>query len=255
VDLNLYIQANGAFVELLKQAQACKNLFAKSGVAIPLPLEAFIGSGESKAKGADDSPRARKIIHIVPPRRPRRFKTPVEAGVKWISVLAKDAVLSSLILAILRRDQLLSLADVLKEVRRYQLKTIPNSTYNAVKRLQDSGLIYPKDDGRLALFGPDGAPMLEGDYLWGDPDHLASADIAAFRREVVLQMIADNPGIQAAQMVAQLIAVEWFPPKFNKDTIKGDLLALQTERKIRKSGSGRGWEAEKEKEAPKAPPS
>jgi hypothetical protein len=50
-------------------------------------------------------------------------------------------------------------------------------------------------------------------------------------------------------MVRILNDTPWFPRKFNKDTLKGDLLSLQAAKRIRRSNDERGWIAI-EKEVP-----
>lgn len=248
MDFARYIAANAAYVDLLKQAGQCKALFVEAGAAVPEELRLFLG-GSRNSHGARGVSQKREPMKVKPPSHPFRDAAPTLAGEDWIAVPEKAANLSTLILALLRTEKLPTLGDLQDAVRKRQPKTVPNSVYNAVNRLVADGIVS-KDGSELALNKLSNAPILHHKFVWGHPDLMGDPDRAHFRRKTILDLISENPGVEAMQMVRTLAPLLWFPRKFNKDTLKGDLQALEGDRKIRRSSEGHGWVAVAEKEVP-----
>jgi hypothetical protein len=78
---------------------------------------------------------------------------------------------------------------------------------------------------------------------------LAPTEVAAFRREVELILIEENPGITNMDAVRTLSALKWFPSNFNQDTFKTDVSSLQWHNLVGRNPASRGRVIGAEKEA------
>ena len=254
MDLPRYIHAITAYGELLKQAGQVKAWFEESGGAVPEELKAFLGTRSPQPRPPARFALRREEIKLKPPTHPFRQLAPPESEVDWIAVNIRESTLLALTLGLIRSEGVKTLAELQDAVHRYLPNTVANSVYNVVNRLVGANQMT-KDGTSISLTHPSEAPLIKGELLWGNPGRLGDSDVAWFRRKVIHAFIESNPGIELMPMVRVFNETPWFPRKFTKDTLKSDLLSLQTEKRVRRSSDGRGWVAtEKEVASEKATP-
>src|SRR6266542_3258319 len=90
-------EAYQSVTALLEQARKCEQLHVRAGLALPERIQRLLGIATVNGNGKTVT-TARTIAHIPAPER----NAPKEATSEWISVNVKDAIVTTVALAILR---------------------------------------------------------------------------------------------------------------------------------------------------------
>jgi hypothetical protein len=236
-DFQLELAAATSFARVLTEAEDCRKLHQKAGIALPAPLLRLFGE-------ATDMPKQLLLRMPGPDADPARLSSrPPEAREDWISIWATDATPTTVALAILR-DQIepIRAKDLSNKVTALLPQIVSGSIYNLLNRLAEMGYVKRKDT-RWFLAKKDIAPILVDDFLWAAPDKFAKQDLAALRREAILHILSNERSLQVMQLVDKLKAWDWVKAApISKDLLKIDMSVLEEKGRVRRVGNSRNWE-------------
>jgi hypothetical protein len=236
----LELKAYEAFQQLMARADETRALFEDAGLDLPEPLARFLGS-EPNGTDAGDTIRMSVSPLPHPPRPP-------EAESDWVWVPATDALLHTLLLAVMRgHGGPLSAKAIQERIAVHTPDVNLTSLYNAGARLENSSVISKSDDG-WQLLNPSHAPVLQGEYAWGPPKAFSRQELAAHRRIVIRHLLsASADGMQVMQIVRHMQRdPSLWPPDLgavSKDLVETDLEKLASLKRVKKVGHSRKWVA------------
>lgn len=231
-DFKATAQAYQKFAQVLEDLEATKLLFESAGEPLPEQLKEFFGVRHSGGK-----------IHqpLMTIQQPRRASRPEEVGDEWISVEVKEVTATGLVLAVLRQASApLPAKEVVELVTKIN-PHIPRGSINNIGTRLARTLIHRTDEG-WRLLDPNKAGIICDGYLWGPKDIFDKPEIAAHRREAILQILrAFSSGLQTVQIVDQLRGTPWVHAPASKDLVKADMELLERNGKVRKISNSRKW--------------
>ena len=99
------------------------------------------------------------------------------------------------------------------------------------------------DEGwRLTPQGVAVAPMLRGKHLYGPASFFSVHEIAWYRREAIVHLLASVPGgLQIMEIVRELEELDWVPGPKVKDSVKADVVALQEDKRTTRDEATKKW--------------
>lgn len=221
--------------ELLEKAQECRALYERAGMSLPEPLRRLFGADDGRVERSGPS------VKVPPLHRARR---PKEADVDWVSIRVEEASPQSVVLAVLREAAgPMRAKEVVEKVQEVQPEVPSGSVANIGTRLSEGNTILRTQRG-WELMSHEDAPVLFDGYLWAPASAFGAQEMAAFRREAILHLLGlTRVGLHATQLEEQLRHTDWLHAPVSKDLVKMDLKALAAEKKIRRRGNTRKWEA------------
>jgi hypothetical protein len=222
-------EAQRSLLDLYEQAKKCQQLFERANVALPEVLKRVLGMSGASQKA--------NISHVAAPERP---PMPPEAEQHWISIRDKEALPTSVVLAILRKAKGPLRA---KDLNARVIEVLPNvlrgSISNIGTRLKDKA-IRLTGEGWEAI-APENAGVLHKGFFWGPPAIFAKQELASHRRDAILHILGHfQTGLQTVQIVDELRKCEWVRAPINKDLVKEDMEILAKLGKVRR-GSSKKW--------------
>ncbi|MGC2530548.1 MAG: hypothetical protein WA639_22595 [Candidatus Acidiferrum sp.] len=231
-DFKTTAQAYQKFAQVLEDLEATKLLFESAGEPLPEQLKQFFGVRHSNGKPHE------QMVSILPLVRASRPEH-IEEG--WISVEIGDVTATSLVLAVLRQAKgPVPAKDVIEQVTRIN-PHIPRGSINNIGTRLDRSLLHRTDEG-WQLLNPGKAGIVCDGYLWGPQDIFDKTEIAAHRREAILQILKAFPsGLQTVQIVDQLRGTNWVHAPANKDLVKADMDLLEAHDRVRRISNSRKW--------------
>ena len=226
-------EAYQSVMALLAQARKCQELHVRAGFALPERVQRLLGLANENGR--------KQTPHI---SAPESRNPPKEAGADWIAIEPRDAIVTTVTLAVLRATN----GDALrsKDVTDRVLELLPEATSggvaNAGTRLSAERVIDRGDDG-WRLLKPERAAVIHDGRIWGPAAVFSSHEIAAHRREAVVHVLKQFPsGLQMIQIVEQLKNCPWVHAPVNKDMLKLDIQALLEAKKVRRVGNTKKWQ-------------
>jgi hypothetical protein len=238
-DLQSEILAASSYLRLLNEAQECKRLHEKAGIALPVGLLRFLGE-EGNASGHEQM-----MLKISSPDidSSRLATKPIEADREWVSIKAKDASPTTIALAVLRGlDEHIKAKDLSNRVTSISPNIVGGSIYNLLNRLEDTGDVVNGDEG-WKLVNRDAAGFLSGEFIWAPPSRLTKQDLAAHRREAIIHILRNESSMQIMEIVDRLHQWDWVKAPVNKDLLKTDMQVLEEQGLVRRIANTRNWEA------------
>ena len=228
-----------SLLDLMEQADECKQLFERANMALPEPLKRFLGI--SDGAGAP----AQRVIIPPPEKSPR----PPEARADWIWIPASAATPNMVVPAVLRNESPIRARDLIERVQEL-LPAVSRGTINNVgTRLDKEGLIGRSDQGWW-LAKPDAAGILFQDNIWGPAEVFGKSELAAHRREAILHLLGMiSGGLQMSQVLEQLKTCAWMKAPLSKELVQDDIELLAQQGKLKRRGNSRKWEPSQEEVA------
>jgi hypothetical protein len=228
-------EAYQSVTALLEQARKCEQLHQRAGLTLPERVQRLLGSGLANGSGKS----AQMVSHVPAPER----NPPKGAALDWISINTRDAIVTSVVLAILRdaKDPVRP-RDITERVMALRPDSTSGSVANAGTRLSVDGVIERTEDG-WKLAKPERAAVIQDGLLWGPSTIFIAAEIAAYRRDAILHILRHFPkGLQVVQIAEQLNNCPWLQATANKDMLKADMQELVNARKVRRVGNTKKWQ-------------
>ena len=222
-----------AFLRWLEEGKRVWGLFDQEGVPVPETLKIALTDPTKTGSNSHQFRPARL-------RAPERPAPPPGAGYDWIWIDAKEAMLRTVVLAILHEGITISVKDLTTRVKKILPDTNEGSIGNIGTYL-DGKQISRTEKGWTLKEGVE-APVLYEGYIWAPPALLTKQDLAAFRRMAIRHLLGISPdGLQVMQVYRQLKSADWLKTPLSKDLVKADLFVMQDEKKVKRFGSQRKW--------------
>jgi hypothetical protein len=240
IDLKLVIDATNSYVRVLTEAQECQRLHQLAGLTLPDPIKGLLRQSLSEAlPGASRLARVTVKTDLLPPPRP---SAPVGFVDGWISVSAKDASGTSLIVAIINSaNGAISLQELSRRLAEVRPNAGANTAYTVVQKLIIRGEIKGSSDG-MYLANREKAGLLYNGFIWAPPTCLLDSDIASYRREAIIHLLGGYGGLRMMNIVFLLEDTPWFHVEAKKDAVKADLAVLEKAGAVRKNEEYGTWE-------------
>src|SRR5712691_3572175 len=128
-------------MDLYEQSKKCRELYERANMALPEPLQRFLGMNGA---GHGASVPGRSAVYIPPPQKPNR---PEEATSDWIWVNVKDATPTTTALAILRAaNEPVRHREIVERVTEL-LPTVPKGSISNIGTRLGGGLIERTKQG------------------------------------------------------------------------------------------------------------
>jgi len=230
-DFKATAEAYQKFAQALEQLENARKLFDAAGEPLPEKLKEFFGLNRNGRQSAPS-------VSIMPPHRKA---TPAEATNEWLSIPVLEAMATNLVLAVLRRaDKPVPAKQVAESVAQLNPYTTKGSIHNIGTRL-DGKVIRRADQGWTLIDTGKAGVVIEG-YLWGPRQIFEKQELAAHRREAILQLLKAFPGgLQTVQIVDVLRGTSWLQAPASKDLVKADMELLEAHNKVRRISNSRKW--------------
>ena len=227
-------EAAQSLVDLYEGARRCRELHEAAQMSLPDALKRFLGMSEDRAK------IERRPLGVPRPETPRR---PEGAGPSWVVIEVKDALPTSIALALLAEaDGLMRSRDIIRAVTEQLPNVSEGSIANIGTRLSADKIITRREGG-WALRDLDYAGIIDDAFLWAPADKLARPELAAHRRRAIVHILGHfTAGLELLQIVNELRKCDWVRAPVSKDLLKADIPALVDAGRIRRRGSTRKWE-------------
>ena len=214
-------------VDLLEKAEQTRQFY--QGLRLPLPdaLRRLIGS---KGVGATSEFK----LPAMPP----------EATDDWTWIPLAESSPVTLVRALLRvATAPLKSKELYEQANAMGINVSLGTISNAAVRLETQQIIRRDDDGAWLIAKPDQAGVILEEHMWGPQSIFTAQELAAHRREAVLQILGKWPGgLQMVQLTEHLRQLEWLRAPVNKDLVKADLDRLQGENRVRRAlGHSKKW--------------
>lgn len=236
-------RAYAAFMKWIEDAKEVRDLFESCRLPIPAPLARSMNivptTTNNERRGT-----------LIPPA-PDAPDRPQEAQHDWIWVKAKDLVETTLVLAVLRQaSSTLSFRELVERVTKFKPDLNSGSVSNIGTRLGKTKSIERGDDG-WKLIDKSAAPILTTGrevYAWGPTSIFQKQDLAQHRRVLIEHLLKASPkGLMNLQIVEQLSEADYCRAPATKDLVKGDLLAMSEQGKVKRVGNTRKYRLAEDK--------
>ncbi len=191
---------------------------------------------------SDTSKGGSSSLHHRPSRlrMPAKPPMPTQAGDDWLWVEAKEAMLRTVVLAVLNEGKTISVKELAGRVKQILPDAHEGSIANIGTSL-DGKLIHRTDQGWTLKEGEQ-APVLYKNCIWAPAALLQKQDLASFRRMAIRHLLStSSDGLQVMQVYRQLQQADWLNTPLSKDLVKADLFVMQEEHKVKRYGSSRKW--------------
>lgn len=222
--------ASAALSKFLDDAPEVARLFELANMEVPAPVARVLGmSTSSGQRGGDDHRISASAVND----RPDDW-TP-----EWLWIDASQGSLNTLVLAILREaGKSLLPRQLIQKIATIQPETVAGSIYNVGPRLDRAGKIQRDNHGWQLDDSSDVAiPILQNGRLWGPKEAFEKYDIAAYRRQMIIDTLASEPdGLMTVQLTRKLAAADRCDTPINKDLVKVDLQVLYGKGLVRRGG-------------------
>jgi len=228
VEITKKAEAYRSFADWLDTAERLRKSFQQVGEPLPEKLQSIIGGNGSVLL-------APKLPVLRPP-------APAEAGPDWVWVEVKKSMAGTLALALVRASSAsMTTREIHERVAALGVAAVIGTIANIGTKYEELGIIERKDEGKWILLQPDKAAVLHDDYLWGLPAIFQMQELAANRRNAVVYVLKETPGLQIVQIVSQLRNRQLIHRDIpaNKTLIADDLAAMEGTRVRRR---GKKWE-------------
>lgn len=226
---NAELEAQRSLLDLYEQARKCQQLFEQAHIALPEVLKRVLGMSGTAHKAT--------VSHVSAPERP---PMPPEAEQHWISIRDKEAMPTSVVLAILRKAKApMRPRDLNERVMEVLPNILRGSISNIGTRLKDKAIRMTGQGWEL--IAPENAGVLYKGHFWGPPAIFAKQELASHRRDAILHILEHfSGGLQIVQIVDELGKCDWVRAPKNKDLVKDDMGILAELGKVRR-GSSKKW--------------
>lgn len=232
VNLKAELEASKSLVDLLELADRTRQLYQSARLPLPDALRRLLGSNNTQHDGYS----ATLAQSAVPPNPP-------EAEHDWAWVPLSESAPVTLIKALLRRNDGLRSKELYEQIAALEIEASLGTVSNAAVRLESHGIIVRDVDSQAwKLVKPEMAGVIGDGYVWGPPDSFTMQELAAHRRQAILQLLgANHGGLQLVQLTEELRKLGWVRAPINKDLLKGDMDWLLGKHKVRRIGNSRKW--------------
>jgi hypothetical protein len=226
-------EAANSVVELIEQAERCKRLHERHGLALPEILKRILS-----VNGAGN--------HLIAPRftpAPEYKARPAEAQPDWICIRLEDATPTSIALAHLRAAKgPVRAKDIVAAVQSV-LSNVPSGSIANIGSRLDGKLIKRNDNG-WTLNKPENAGVISDGLLWGRVEIFGKHEMAAHRRDAILHVLQFFPsGLQTSQIIEELKKCSsWVRATVNKELVQDDMEILSADGKVKRRGASKKWE-------------
>jgi hypothetical protein len=222
-------------LELIEKANQCRVMYERAGMALPEPLQRFLGVAASDGPTQPGQPTI-----SIPPLE--RYPHPGEWAPGWIWIDIAGATPTSLVLALLREaDKPVRAPEVAEHVTTLMPSVPAGTVFNLGKRLAGSVIRRTRDGWELTA--PEQAPLLFDGLLWGPAKVFVKSELASHRREALMHILNTAPGgLQASQLTEYAKSCQWIYAPVSKELIQDDLELLFNQSKVRRRGNSRKWE-------------
>ena len=198
--INAEQQATQSLVRLLEMVRECEGLYVRARMSLPEPLKRLLA-----VNGTGDSVSGPPVIPA-----PQKPPMPTEAKSDWIYIQGKDAIPTSIALAILHKSkEPIRAKEIIERVTAVLPNVLRGSINNIGSRLAASKLRNRTPEG-WSLAKTESAGILHEGYLWGPREIFQKTELAAHRRDAILHVLMNfDTGLQTRQIVEQLSRCSW----------------------------------------------
>jgi hypothetical protein len=237
--LQAKIAAQKSYTALLEQALQCASFYDRAKLDYPDELKTLFGIVRNDA-GAKNGHQPEK--QIFPQMLPRPDIVPQGMNAEWVSIPAKKAIATSLVLACLRmKGGRAKVREILDFVSEILPDVIQGTIANVGTRLVAEKIIRRDSDGWVLLNFEAAGYVLEDRY-WAPAEIMLKQELAAYRREAILYILQSfKSGLQTVQIVERLRELTWMKAPVNKDLLKADMEILEADGKVKHSGNSKKW--------------
>jgi hypothetical protein len=237
--LQAKIAAQKSYTALLEQALQCATYYDRAQLDYPDELKMLFGIVRQDGS-TQNGHQPEKLVF--PQMLPRPDVVPQGMDADWVSIPAKKAVATSIVLACLRMNGgRMPVRDILDFVSKILPEVVQGTIANIGTRLTSDAIISRGEDGWVLLKREAAGFVLEDRY-WAPANVMMKQEMAAHRREAILHTLQTfTSGLQTVQIVERLREFAWVKAPINKDLVKGDMDFLLGERKVKHSGNSKKW--------------
>ena len=222
-------RAYQAFLRWFEDAKRVAEVFDQEGVQVPDTLKHVLTDAK---KGTRPRPS-----RLRPPEQPPR---PPQAEEDWIWIDAREAMVRTVVLAILGEGKTIPIKELIHRVKEVLPKVNTGSIYNIGTNL--GGNLIEKVEQGWKLKSDVKAPVIYKGNIWAPTELLQKQDLAAFRRMAIRHLLAlSSDGLQVMQVFRQLESADWLHTSLSKDLVKADLFVMQSEHRVKRFGSQKKW--------------
>ena len=230
VNLKAELEASKSLVELLELADRTRQLYQGARLPLPDALRRLLGSN-----GVPQTGYSTPLAQAIPP-------IPPEAEHDWAWVPLVECSPITLIKALLRGSDGLRSKELYEQITPLGIEASLGTVSNAAVRLESHGIVTREDDQRWKLVKPELSGVISEGYVWGPADSFTMQELAAHRRQAILQLLgANHGGIQLVPLTEELRKLGWVKAPISKDLLKGDMDWLLARNKVRRIGNSRKW--------------
>lgn len=233
MDLAKEKRAFEALTKAMTGVEQCRVLFDEAGLEYPATLRRMLGQ-ENGANGTGTQ-------GLIKP--PASHSRPPGVADSWICVPVKALTPQTLALGILRdASKPMPVKEMVLALHARGVDVHEGSVANMGPRLEHLGIIRRPQGEGWVLTEPHRAPVLKGEYAWGNTDVFNAYEIAARRREAIAHVLNYfRDGLQQVQILTQMEGLAWLKTSLNKDLVKSDIEDLQREGRVRRVGNSKKW--------------
>lgn len=236
------MKATESLMRLYAAAEECTRLYRRAGLPVPREVALLTTWGDDEARREEQAEK-RQLLTIPPPM------LVMERG--WLSIDLASALPITVVPALLRDNpDPLPVKDVRDRLLGLGIAATEGSIDNIGTKLDHAKIIRRTMAG-WQLIEPSQAAVLSAGRLHGPKNVFQLQEIAAHRREAELEYLREYGTLSRSQLIDLLQQSEWVVAPVNVFLVKADLLALQSQKQIRrvKSDNPRNfdWELVKKK--------
>jgi hypothetical protein len=216
---------------LMAQVTELIDEFHKEGLPVPEPMQAWVDH--------NSEPAARKVAADVNPVAPPPMPRIAQEG--WIWVPVANASASTLASGVLKTSgKTMFVSELIAAVGKRRKGISDGTLYNAVARLAEEGEMS-KNGEFVSPLNPAAGPVIEADFVWGDPKVLQGTDVSWHRRMLISHALGQTGGLTIMEIVRTLETLTKAKLSLNKDSIKSDLVVMARSGSVVKEG--RTWKS------------
>jgi hypothetical protein len=237
------MRLNERYGKLMTEAVSLKEEYERASIPLPRALGMFFGIGLLNGK-----PQGHPVGTGIPPLR--LPEPPEGAGRDWVAIPIEEAVVTTLVLGVLRdaggeiKPQPLHQA-----VAKFAPETVYGSITNIGTRLKEQGVIERGKKDGWKLLKPEMAPIIHEGFAWGPVKLFQKQDLAAHRRMVLVHILKESPdGLMIVQITRTIEASGLCKAPTTKDLVKVDIQVLLDQGKIKRMGNTKKYTVAKNEE-------
>lgn len=218
--------AHASLTDVYSAVQNCVVKYREAGLPLPEDINRLLSASEGESKAYQN--RTLKI--------PPDPYAPTPEG--WVSVPVASAMPVTLAYSVLANKGEMPIKKVIFEVSAFNQFLTYSAMFAVLRKLKDAKVVTLENGvAAPAADSPRPASIAQDGRVWGPPEAFQPQELAAHRREAIVEILKANGASTRAEIVEALKRTPWVRARLDPSLIKVDLDVLAKQGSVEREES------------------